>query len=128
MARWVEYCEATKRKWLVTGLAALRDLYGLPPEMSDEDAASKAQQGTVRVSVDGRVWRRARRYNGRPVIADALEAYEAVGIAGMVRVFQEAMPDLVLRVRRQLLGPPLIEPTDNRRWLLRRTKGETDER
>ena len=124
MARWVEYCEATKRKWLVTGLAALRKLYGMPPEMSDEDAASQAQQGTVRVCVDGRVWRRARRYNRRAVIADALAAYEAAGINGMLRIFQEAMPDQPLRIRRRWLGPPMIEPADDRPWHRTRRGGE----
>ncbi|MDH3294411.1 MAG: hypothetical protein OER95_08850 [Acidimicrobiia bacterium] len=126
MARWVEYCEATKRKWLVTGLAALRKIYGLPPEMTDEAAAAQAQEGTVKVCVDGRVWRRARRHNRQAVIAEALSACEAVGIDGMLRVFQEVMPDQQLRIRRQFLGPPMIEPADTR-WFRRKGKRCDDE-
>lgn len=109
MARWVEYCHATKGKWVVSGLSALREVYPIDVEdLDDKDATKKEQDGTVTVFIDGRVWRAARRLKRRPVIAQALTALETGGITAMVRVLASALAGR-LRADRQVDGLPIIE-------------------
>lgn len=110
MARWVEYCHATKGKWVVTGLPALRAVYEIEAEeLTDEEAAAQTQDGTLTVFVDGKLWRAARRIKRRPVIAQALTALETGGVAAMAAVL--ATVDQLRRVvwRRQDSDVPIIE-------------------
>lgn len=110
MARWVEYCHATKGKWVVTGLPALRRIYAIDAEdLTDDEAATQEQDGTLTVFVDGRLWRAARRVKRRPVIAQALTALETGGVAAMAAVL--ATVDRLRRItwRRNDDGIPIIE-------------------
>lgn len=110
MARWVEYCHATKGKWVVTGLPALRKIYTIEAEdLTDEQAATQTQDGTLVAFVDGRLWRAARRQNRRPVIGQALTAMEVGGISAMVAVLASVAPGRRIVVRQTPEGIPSIE-------------------
>jgi hypothetical protein len=93
MARWREYCHATKGKWVVSGLPALRAIYKIEArELTDGEAAEQTQDGTVVVCVDGGLWRAARRQNREALIARALTALETNGVEAMARVFDGIDP------------------------------------
>ena len=110
MARWVEYCEATKGKWVVTGLEALRKIYPVPEaETTDEEAAAEEQDGTLVAFVDGGIWRAARRQKRLPVIAQALTALETGGVASMVAVLARVMPGRRVVAARRIDGVAVVE-------------------
>lgn len=109
MARWVEYCQATKGKWVVTGLDTMRKIYPTPEaDITDEEAAAEEQDGTLAVLVDGSLWRAARRQTRIPTVAMALSALESDGIDGMTRVLAQVIPDRGATVRQTADGIPLI--------------------
>ena len=113
MARWVEYCQATKGRWVVSGVPALRAIYTIDvEEKDDEEAAAEGQEGTVTAFVDGKLWRAARRIARRPVIAEALTALETGGLPAMAQVFATVDPSRRIRWDRQTDGVPTIEWED----------------
>ncbi|MGH1492073.1 MAG: hypothetical protein ACRBK7_22240 [Acidimicrobiales bacterium] len=119
MARWVEYCEATKGKWVVTGIDALRKLYPTPePEVTDEEASAQEQDGVLKVCIDGDVWRAARRQKRQAVIARALTALEREGVDGMVAVLSTIDPSRRVVAFRTSGGVPLIEYESSEKELM----------
>ncbi len=109
MARWVEYCQATKGKHVVTGLVELRKIYPTPePEKTDEEAANEVQDGTAAALVDGNLWRAARRQRRQAVVARALTAMETDGVDGLVAVLETVDRSRRVVVRRPGDGIPVV--------------------
>lgn len=110
MARWREYCHATKGKWVVSGLPALRTVYTIDAEdLTDEEAAAQGQDGTLITFVDGRLWRTARRQRRTATIARALTALERRGLDAMAQVLADLDPTRQVAIGTTPEGVPIIE-------------------
>ena len=107
IARWAEYCRATKGRWVITGLSALRAVYRIDADdLTDAEASEQTQDGTIVATIDGKLWRAARRHRRQPLIAQALTALETKGPEAMATVFTKALPHLDVIVRYDSEGMP----------------------
>ena len=94
IARWAEYCKATKGRWIVSGLPALRKVYRIAAEdLTDEQAAQETQDGTIVAYIDAKLWRKARQHRRTAIIGQALTAFETGNLEALMRALNRAVPD-----------------------------------